>query len=60
MICINCKNKSECRYYLTNIAHASHMELGMFANDAYAYLFMQPKDLDTCIYDNFKPIESEE
>ena len=55
MICKNCKNKSECRYYFINIEPVLHTEQGMFVNDN--YLFALFKCLDTFTCDYYKPQE---
>ena len=57
MICENCKNKSECRYYFTNIDPVLHTEQGMFVNDRYLFALFKCLDAFTCDY--YKPQESE-
>ena len=48
MICQNCKNKSECGYYFTNIEPVLHTEQGMFTNDNYLLALFKCLDAFTC------------
>ena len=57
MICKNCKNKSECSYYSTNIEPVLHTEQSMFADDNYLYALFKCLDTFTCDY--HEPQESE-
>lgn len=50
MICENCKNKAECRYYATNIKPVLHTEQGRFVNDSYLFSLFKCLDAFTCDY----------
>ena len=50
MICANCKNKSECEYYATNIEPVLKTEQGMFTNDNYLVALFKCLDAFTCNY----------
>ncbi len=50
MICENCKSKSECKYYSTNIEPVLHTEQGMFVNDNYLFALFRCLDAFTCDY----------
>ena len=48
MICENCKSKSECGYYSTNIEPVLHTEQGIFVNDNYLFALFKCLDAFTC------------
>lgn len=50
MICENCKNKSECRYYFVNIEPVLHTDQSMFVNDSYLFALFKCLDGFTCEY----------
>jgi hypothetical protein len=48
MICTNCQNKSECRYYSKNIEPVLNTEQGQFVNDEYLFTLFKCLDGFTC------------